>query len=87
VNTATALTRELAAPAPDTGKGDTIDRLAALYQQARLRTRRAQGVLAEAVNAHDRVGVRAALARYRRARYWEVLLRDLYLRTVLAAYR
>ena len=71
MNTAAALTRELAAPAPDTGKGDTIDLLGVLYQQARLWKRRAQGVLAEAADAHNRVGFQAALARYRRARYWE----------------
>ena len=69
MTTATALTRELAAPAPDTGKGDTIDRLAALYQQARLRKRHAQEVLAEAADSGRIPAIRAALARYRRARY------------------
>lgn len=86
MNPPAALARELAASAPDTGSGDTIDRLAALYQRARLRKRRAQEVLADAADTGGAPAFRVALRRYRRARHWEAVLRGLYLRAVFAAY-
>jgi hypothetical protein len=79
-------TRPPDASTPETSTGDRIDRLAALYQRARLWKRRAQSVLAEAADEGSAPACHAALVRYRRARHWEATLRELYLRAVLAEY-
>ena len=65
---------------------DPIDRWGALYQRARLWKRRAHRLAAEAVASGDALAIRPALVRLRRARYWEAVCRDHYLRAVLAEY-
>ena len=70
----------------DVHRLDPIDRWGALYQRARLWKRRAHRLAAEAVASGDALAIRPALVRLRRARYWEAVCRDHYLRAVLAEY-
>jgi hypothetical protein len=73
-------------PLVDPAKGDVIDRLAFLFQRARLWKRRERRRLADARTAADAPAACAALARYRRASHWERLTRAAYLRAVFAEY-
>ena len=65
---------------------DRIDRLGALLQRARLEKRRQLRLTSRALSTGDVSGVRAALARFRRARRWETALYASYVRAVFAAY-
>jgi hypothetical protein len=69
----------------DPPKGDRIDRLASLFQRARLWRRRERRRVAQARAAATPAAC-AALARYRRACRWERVTREAYLRAVFAEY-
>ena len=72
--------------AADPHKGDVIDRLALLFQRARLWKRRERRRLADARGTADAPAACAALARYRRASHWERVTRAAYLSAVFAEY-
>ena len=67
-------------------QGKTIDRLARLYQRARLAKRRALRQLGAAVASGGFPAIQRARARSQRAGHWEVVLYERYVHAVLAAY-
>ena len=69
-----------------TQRPNVVDRLAAVYQQARLHKRRMHRCLSLALTAGDIPAVRAALARFRTAAGWEARTRRRYERAVLLEY-
>jgi hypothetical protein len=67
-------------------QGEAVDRLAAVYQQARLHTRRMHRCLSLAVAAGDPGAATAALVRLRDALAWEQRAQRRYERAALLSY-
>ena|SRR6266542_3905586 len=65
---------------------NAVDRLAAVYQQARLHKRRMHRWASLAIAAGDMSAVQAALMRFRAAVAWEARTRQRYQRAVLIEY-